>query len=108
MKTSKSLASAVAAVALVGGIGFAYAQTSSSGATTSPGSVAPDTSSSMQNKPATSSDSGMTSRGNAATDSGTATGATGSGSTMGAGSNSSNNADTTGFRAERPARADRN
>jgi hypothetical protein len=91
MKASKPLASVVAAAAVVGAIGLAYAQTpgTATGATSSG-----DTSSqTMQNQGTT----------------GTATDTTGStsGSTTGNSSSTTTN-DTTGFQSERPAQADRN
>jgi hypothetical protein len=87
MKASKPLASVVAAAAVVGAIGLAYAQTpgSSTGATSS----GDTTSQTMQNQGTT----------------GTTTDTTGS--TMG-NSPSTTTTDTTGFQSERPAQADRN
>ncbi|MBW8720853.1 MAG: hypothetical protein JF626_02815 [Polaromonas sp.] len=94
MKASKPLASVVAAAAVVGAIGLAYAQTpgGSTGATSSG-----DTSSqTMQNQGTTGTSTDTT---------GSSTGT--SGSTMG-NSSSTTSSDTTGFQSERPAQADRN
>jgi len=81
MRASKPLASVVAAAAVVGAIGLAYAQTPDT-STTTPGASTDQT---MQNQGTTGSTTGSTS-----------------------GTSSSTSADTAVTPTERPAQADRN
>ena len=80
MKASKTLASAVAAAAVVGAIGLAYAQTPD---TTAPATPADTSGQTMQNQGTTSP-------------------------SMSTESPSPSTSSTTGLQAERPAQADRN
>ncbi|MEO7887186.1 MAG: hypothetical protein ABI893_01635 [Polaromonas sp.] len=80
MKVSKSLASVVAAAAVVSSIGLAYAQTDT---TTTPATPADTSSQTMQNQGTTSPDSS-------------------------AAPATTTESNTAGFQTERPAQADRN
>lgn len=92
MKSSKTLTSILVAAAMVGGIGLAYAQTGSNqgaGSGTAPGNNA-----ALNSAPAANSGAPM--------------GATTMGATTDSSMAAPSTSDTSSFKAERPAQADRN